>query len=116
MAKIIPFPQARKQMPQMVDDIIDLRMGHKHPAVLECLKGEMKMLLEKYFSREEINASLILPGDLTDKQFQKIEQGLQKIFQEQNNRTADRGNDLFLDLCLSRMAICELRHQLQKNI
>lgn len=115
MAKVIPFPQHRNQPAQLVDEIIDLRMGHKHPAILECLKKEMKILLNKYYSTEEATASLILPVDLTEEQFQFIEQNLQKIFKEQNNRTAKRANDLFLDLCLSRMTICELRHQQQKD-
>lgn len=115
MAKIIPFPQVNNQTWQMVDDIIDVRMKHKHPAVLECLKKEMKGLVAKYFSKNEVSASLILPADLTEEQFKLIEQNVQKVIQEQNNRAAKRANELFLDLCLSRMTICELRHQLQDN-
>ena len=113
MAKIIPFPETRKHASSLVDDIIDLRMGHKHPAVLDCLKKEMKNLVLKYFNNEEISASLILPADLTEDQFQMIEQSFKKTFQEHNNRMVNRANDLFLDLCLSRMTICELRHQIE---
>ena len=115
MAKIIPFPQVRKHASQMVDEIIDVRMGHKHPAVLKCLKQEMRTLLKKYFTHHEMSLSLNLPSDLSEAQFQHIELSMQNIVRGYNEHTARRANDLFLELCLSRMTICELRHQLHPD-
>lgn len=115
MAKIIPFPQTHNQAARLVDNIIETRMGHKHPAVVKCLKQEIKVLLKKYYSHQETATSLILPADLTEKQFSLVEQSMQKLFLEQNQLSTSRASDLFLDLCLSRMTICELRHQLQQD-
>jgi septum formation topological specificity factor MinE len=115
MAKIIPFPKVQKQATQLVDEIIANRLPHKHPAVLQCLKSEMIQLVKKYYPGEEVALSLTLPRDLTQEQFDLIEQSLKDMIEDHNQRTSQRTNQLFLDLCLSRMTICELRHQLQKE-
>lgn len=115
MAKIIPFPNTRKQTSEMVEEIISARMPHKHPAIQKCLKTEMTELLKKYFTGEELSISLVLPRDLSEDQFDKIEQGIKETIGDHNQQMNHRVNQLFLDLCLSRMAICELRHQLQKE-
>ncbi len=115
MAKVIPFPNTKKQTRDMVEEIISQRMSHKHPEVLRCLKVEMTELVSRYFPGEELALSLELPRDLNDEQFSLIEQGIQRTISDHNRHMNKRVNQLFLDLCLSRMAICELRHELQKN-
>lgn len=116
MAKVIPFPNVHKRASDMVDEIISQRMPDKHPAVLKCLKTEMTELVKKYFSGEEHALSLVLPRDLSDEQFSLIEQGIKDAISDHNQRMNSRANQLFLDLCLSRMTICELRHQLQEDL
>jgi hypothetical protein len=115
MAKIIPFPNIQKQTSEMVEEIISTRMPHKHPDILRCLKIEMTDLVKKYFTGEELSVSIELPRDLSDEQFSFIEQGIQKTIGDHNQQMNKRTNQLFLDLCMSRMTICELRHQLQKD-
>ena len=115
MAKVIPFPNINKQTSDMVEKIISARMPHKHPEVLKCLKMEMTELVRKYFTGKELALSLELPRDLSDEQFTTIEQGIQKTIGEHNHHMNKRTNQLFLDLCLSRMTICELRHQRQED-
>lgn len=111
MAKVIPFPQTPKKMTQLVDEILDSRLTHRDPEVLQCLKKELKGLVEQYFTGEEFAATLILPADLNSVQFQTIEQNFQKIFQEHNEQMIRKTNALFLDLCLTRMTVCELQQQ-----
>jgi len=113
MAKVIPFPQSRKQADQMVEQIIAERMPHKPPQVLSCLKVEMTELIRKYFNDQEMSLTLMLPNDLSEEQFHMIEQGVQKTIGEHNQLMSQRSNKLFLDLCMSRMIICELRYELQ---
>lgn len=115
MAKVIPFPSARKQANELVDEIISRRMSNKDPEVLECLKVEMTDLVKKYFSGKDLTLSLVLPRDLSDEQFATIEESVKRTIDDNNRLLNQRTNQLFFDLCLSRMAICELRHQLQKD-
>jgi septum formation topological specificity factor MinE len=112
-AKIIQFPRSRERVSKLVDEILETRLTHSNPDVLLCLREELKELIEKYFPSEEFTATLILPGDLTEAQFKTIEENFQAVFQEHNDRMIRRANALFFDLCLSRMAICELRHKPQ---
>lgn len=111
MAKIIPFPQAPKKLSQIVDDILDTRLSHRDPAVLRCLKKELRGLVEKFFTSEEFAATLVLPPDLSEEQFRMIEKNFRQIFQDHNDKLVRRTNALFLELCLSRMTICELEQQ-----
>ena len=110
-AKIIQFPRSRERVSKLVDEILETRLTHSNPDVLRCLRNELKELIEKYFPAEDFTATLILPGDLTEEQFKFIEKNFHSVFQEHNDRMIRRANSLFFDLCLSRMAICELRHQ-----
>ena len=110
-AKIIQFPRSGERVSKLVDEILETRLTHRNPDVLRCLRVELKDLIEKYFPSEEFTATLVLPGDLTEDQFQTIEKNFHSVFQEHNDRMIRRANELFFDLCLSRMAICELRHQ-----
>ena len=111
MAKIIPFPQAAKKVSQIVAEILETQLTHRNPQVLHCLKKELKGLVEKHFGDEEFAATLNLPADLSEEQFNRIERDFQQIFQLHNDQLVCRTNALFLDLCLSRMAICELKYQ-----
>lgn len=111
MAKIIPFPQAPKNLSQIVEDILDTRLAHRDPAVLRCLKKELRRLVEKFFTSEEFAATLVLPPDLSEEQFRMIEKNFQQVFQAHNDQLVRRTNALFLELCLSRMTICELEQQ-----
>jgi len=111
MAKIIPFPQATKSIEQIVAEILETRLRHKNPQVLRCLKRELQDLVERFFAADEFSATLVLPADLSSDQFQLIEQNLQAIFQQHNDQLVRRTNALFLELCLSRMTICELEQQ-----
>lgn len=115
MATIIPFPNRRKQTGELVEEIIATKMPHKDPAIRNCLKTEMTELVKKYFTGEEFSLSLVLPPDLNDEQFSQIEQGIKNTVSEHNHKLSQRTNQMFLDLCLSRMVVCELRHQLQKD-
>jgi len=115
MAKVIPFPNLNKQTSDMVEEIITTRMPHKHPAILKCLKIEMTELVKKYFNNEELALTLELPRDLNEEQFSLIEKGIQQTFQDHSQQMSKRSNQLFLDLCMSRMAICELRYQLEED-
>ena len=110
MGKVIQFPQPKKRVSELVDDIIENRMLHRDPEVLDCLKGEMKRLVERYFSGDEFTATLLLPPDLTDEQFQTIEKNFRQTFHEHNDRMLQRANAMFLELCMARMAICEFKH------
>ncbi len=107
MAKVIPFPQTPKKVSQIVAEILDNRLTHRNPQVLHCLKRELKGLVKKHFSDEVFAATLTLPADLSDEQFRSIE----RAFQQHNDQLVCRTNALFLDLCLSRMTICELQYQ-----
>ena len=115
MAKVIPFPKVRKQASQMVEQIINERMPHKPPEVLDCLKMEMTELVKKYFSDQDLALSLVLPNDLSEEQFNMIEKGIQETIGDHNQRMNNRANQLFFELCISRMAICELRYQMQEK-
>lgn len=115
MAKVIPFPNLHKHTSDMVEEIIASRMPHKHPDILKCLKIEMTELVKKYFTNKELSLSVELPRDLSEEQFTAVEKGIQKTIAEHNRWTNRRTNQLFLDLCMSRMTICELRHQLRKE-
>lgn len=115
MAKIIPFPNIRKQTSEMVEEIIATRMPHQPPEIQQCLKMEMTELVQQYFFQPELSLSLILPRDLNDEQFSMIERGIKKTISDHNQQMGNRTNKLFFELCLSRMAICELRHQLHKQ-
>jgi len=115
MAKIIPFPDHGKQTRDMLEQIISTRMPHKHPDVLRCLKIEMTELVKKYFTGEELALSVELPRDLSDEQFDFIEQGIKQAIGEHNRQLNKRTNQLFLDLCMARMMICELRHQFDQE-
>jgi|GEM_PF-1202955 len=110
-AKIIQFPPSGERVSKLVDEILETRLTHHDPDVLSCLRQELKVLIEKYFPAEDFTATLILPGDLTDAQFKMIEGNFHSVFQEHNDRMIRRANELFFDLCLSRMMICELKHQ-----
>jgi len=111
MAKIIPFPQATKNVSQIVEEILETRLTHNNPQVLRCLKRELQSLVERFFVTDEFSATLVLPADLNAEQFQLIERNLQEIFQQHNDQLVRRTNALFLELCLSRMTICELEQQ-----
>lgn len=115
MAKVIPFPSHEKQTSDRVEEIISAQLSHKHPQILKCLKAEMTELVKKYFANQEMALSLELPRDLNDEQFSSIKQSIQKTIGDHSRQMSKRSNQLFLDLCLSRMAICELRHQIQKD-
>ena len=115
MAKVIPFPNLHKQTSDMVEEIILAKMPHKHPEVVKCLKFEMTELVKKYFTGQELSLSLELPRNLSDEQFNTVEEGVKKAIAEHNRWMNSRTNQLFLELCMSRMTICELRHQLQKE-
>lgn len=110
MGKVIQFPQPKKRVAQLVDDILESRLRHRNPEVLNCLRQEMKQLVERYFSGEDFTATLLLPADLTDEQFKSIEKNFQQTFEEHNDRMIRRANAMFLDLCMSRMSICELKY------
>jgi hypothetical protein len=111
MAKIIPFPQASETVSKIVDEILETKLNHRNPQVLRCLKKELQGLVTRFFVAEEFSATLILPPDLSDEQFHTIERNMQRIFQQHNDQLVSRTNALFLELCLSRMAICELKQQ-----
>jgi len=110
-AKIIQFPRSNERVSQLVDEILETRLSHSDPDVLRCLRGELKTLIEKYFPGEEFSATLALPNDLSEAQFKAIEENFRSVFQDHSDRMIRRVNSLFFDLCLSRMTICELRHQ-----
>jgi len=109
-AKIIPFAGKKKQLAQIIEDALETSLSHKNPQVLRCLKGEIEKLLEKYFSSDSPEMTLMLPSDLTEDQFQTIRQNFKQIFSEHNERMVQRSNSIFLDLYLSRLEICELRY------
>jgi hypothetical protein len=111
MAKIIPFPSASKDVSQIVEEILATRLTHRNPQVICCLQKELNGLVERFFSGEEFAATLLLPPGLTTEQFQTIERNLQKVFRQHNDQLVRRTNALFLELCLSRITICELEQQ-----
>ena len=115
MAKVIPFPNVHKQASEMVEDILTSRMPDQPPEIRHCLKIEMTKLVKKYFSEPEHALSVVLPRDLNDEQFSMIEQGIRKTIDDHSRHMRNRSNQLFFDLCMSQMAICELRYQLQKQ-
>ncbi len=41
-AKVIQFPNANERIAQMIDEIVDAKLTHDNPQVLDCLKVEMK--------------------------------------------------------------------------
>ena len=108
MAKVIQFPRSTRRVSQLVDEIIESRLSHSNPQVLDCLKRELRELVEKYYNGEEFASTLVLPAGLSDAQFQTIEQSFQRVFQEHNERFTQRSNAMFLDLCLAKMKLCEL--------
>lgn len=114
-AKILQFPRSPKRVEKLVDEILETKLTHHNPDVLRCLRQDLKGLIEKYFPSEDFSATLLLPGDLNEDQFKAIEKNFHEVFQEHNDRMIRRANDLFFDLCLSRMTICELKNQPGNN-
>ena len=108
-AKVIQFPKTKNRATQLVDEVIEKKLSHKDPEILSCLKVEMKKLVEKYFDEREMEATLMLPPDLTEEQFLFIKQSFETVFNEHSDRMIRRANSLFLDLCLAKMEVCELR-------
>ncbi len=108
MAKVIQFPRSTRRISQLVDEIIETRLSHSSPQVLNCLKRELRGLVEKYYNGEEFASTLVLPAGLSDSQFKTIEQSFQRVFLEHNERFTQRSNAMFLDLCLAKMKVCEL--------
>lgn len=110
-AKILQFPRSPARVAKLVDEILETRLTHHNPDVLRCLRQDLKGLIEKYFPSEDFSATLLLPGDLNETQFKAIEENFHAVFQEHNDRMIRRANDLFFDLCLARMTICELKNR-----
>ncbi len=110
-AKVIQFPKSKHRATRMVDEVIESKLSHKDPQTLACLKVEMKKLVDKYFDERELEATLMLPPDLTEEQFLFIKQSFEQVFNEHSERLIRRANALFLDLCLAKMEVCELRIQ-----
>ena len=113
-AKVIQFPKSKTRASQLVDEVIESKLPHKDPETLRCLKVEMKKLVDKYFDEREMEATLMLPPDLTEAQFLFIKQSFEEVFNEHSERMIRRANALFLDLCLAKMEVCELRSDPEK--
>lgn len=109
-AKVIPFSGPKKKIEQIVEEAVDTNLSHMNPRVLACLKKEVTKLVEKHFSSESPEMTILLPSDLTETQYQLIKKNFNQIFNEHNERMLQRSNAIFLDLYLSRLELCELKH------
>ena len=109
-AKIIPLPRRKKTVKQLIEDVLEQDQAELDEPVLECLKEDLEILLNRHFRDEPPEFTLRLPADLTEDQFQVIRQNFKKIFMEHNELMMQRSKAIFHDLYLSRLEICELKH------
>ncbi len=109
-AKVIPFTSKKKQLRRIIEHAVDHNLSHKNPQVLQCLKQEIEVLLEKHFNGEAPEMTLKLPADLREDQFQSIRRNFKELFNEHNERMIRRSNSIFMDLYLSRLEVCELKY------
>ncbi|BCR04544.1 hypothetical protein DESUT3_16130 [Desulfuromonas versatilis] len=111
--KVIQFPGSRAWNLRKIEEIIESKLIHDDPAVLLAMKEELKHLVAKYYDDREFEVVLPLPPGLSPEQFHEIEESFQRVFLEQNERLVKRAQDIFLDLCLARLQVCELRVRLR---
>lgn len=109
-AKVIPINGKKKEIEQIIAAAVDSNLSHKNPRVLNCLKKEIALLLEKHYTADPPELKLALPADLSEGQFHLISESFQQAFSEHNERMIQRSNSIFLDLYLSRLEICELKY------
>lgn len=109
-AKVIPLTGKKKELRQIIEEAVESNLSHKNPQVLHCLKEEIEKLLKKHFAQDAPEMTLTLPSDLTEDQFQAIRVNFKQVFSEHNKRMIQRSNSIFLDLYLSRLEVCELKH------
>ena len=109
-AKVIPFNGQKKDIGQIVEEAVDNNLSHMNPQVLSCLKKEVTKLVEKHFSGDPPEMTILLPSDLTEDQYLAIRKNFNLAFSEHNERMVQRSNAIFLDLYLSRLEFCELKY------
>ncbi len=111
--KVIQFPGSRTWNLKKIEEIIETRLTHNNPEVLDEMKEELKSLVEKYYDDREFEVVLPLPQGLSPEQFKEIEENFQRVFHQHNERLVKRAQDIFLDLCLARLQVCELKVRLK---
>ncbi len=113
--KVIQFPGTKTWNLKKIEEIIEKTLTHEKPEVLEELKFEIKALVEKYYEDREVVLRLALPEGLNAEQVQEIEVNFNRIFQEYHDNLVKQTHAIFLDLCLAKLEICELRYALKEQ-
>jgi hypothetical protein len=114
-AKVIQFPGAKSWNLQKIDTLIEERLVHGNPEVLRELKLELKALVAKYYDDQEVVLRLPLPEGLSAAQVQEIEEQFHQVFQAYHEGLVKQTHAIFLDLCLAKLEICELRQALKEQ-
>ena len=95
----------------MIDSAFKDQCGHLSPRGEASLKAELEELIRKHY--EHVAApemTLTLPQNLSEEQLACIRTNVKKAFRQYNEQMSRRLNEVFLDLYLARMEICELKH------
>ncbi len=111
--KVIQFPGGKTWNLKKIEELIEQKLTHGDPEVLQELKEEIKTLIHRYYDDKEVVLRLPIPEGLTPEQIQAIEENFNKIFQQHHENLVKQTHAIFLDLCLSKLEICELRHSLK---
>ncbi len=113
--KVIQFPGIRSWNIKKIEELIDSKLTHDNPKVLNCLKEEIKNLVLKYYDDKEIVFKIPLPVGLTGEQARTIEESFHHAFTEYHEELRKQTHAIFLDLCLSKLENCELKYSLEKK-
>lgn len=111
--KVIQFPGSRTWNLKKIEEIIETRLTHDDPEVLDEMKAELKSLVARYYDDRDFEVVLPLPKGLDEQQVREIEESFQRVFFEHNERMVKRAQDIFLDLCMAKLQACELKVRLK---
>lgn len=109
--KVIPIKQQKQRISAVVEEALKKNPPDQCPEVINCLKTELEIIIEKYFIDEMPDVSLVLPSDLSREQFINIRDNIQQMFYKYNEQMVARSNAIFHDLYLSKLEICQLKYR-----
>lgn len=110
---VIQFPGAKSWNLKKIEEIINAKLTHENPDVLNELKAELKTVISKYYEEKDFEVRLQLPSGLTESQIQELEENFQNVFTEHHGALIKKAQAIFLDLCLAKLEVCELRASLR---
>ncbi len=93
--KVIQFPGIRSWNIKKIEELIDSKLTHDNPKVLNCLKEEIKNLVLKYYDDKEIVFKIPLPVGLTGEQARTIEESFHHAFTEYHEELRKQTHAIF---------------------